>query len=146
MQSTERFHVGGRGWDGLAYNAVAFQSARIYEGRGWGHAGAHAGSRDLNLRSVGIAWAIDARAQYPTPESLSAVRDLLREGVERGHLSRDFRVAPHSEFRPTECPGPYLLEVLDELTRLDVPEPDFRSVDHIPERLRPLPESVRRTL
>jgi hypothetical protein len=27
-----------------------------------------------------------------------------------------------------------------------VPEPDFRSVDHIPERLRPLPESVRRTL
>lgn len=112
LEQVEKSHV-GKGWDGLAYNFVVFQSGRVYEVRGWEREGAH--TKGVNAHSVGIAFAIDGDNHRPTPEAWNAARDLIEDGVALGHVTADAHVSGHNEHAAKACPGKHLVPHLHEL-------------------------------
>jgi peptidoglycan recognition protein len=120
MRSVERHHVEGNGWAGLAYGWVVMPSGRVYEGRGWMREGAH--TPGWNDRSVGIAVAMDAEVHQPTPESLAAVWELIRIGIDGGALQPGPGISGHRDHRQTTCPGRHLYAAIPSLV---VPEPDI---------------------
>lgn len=97
----------------IGYNWVVMPSGRIYEGVGWGRVGAHAPG--VNSKSVGICVAMNSNLHPPTDKAVRGVREVIAEGVIRGHISASYRIAPHSEFRNTECPGSHLRAMLAQL-------------------------------
>jgi peptidoglycan recognition protein len=105
MQLMHRHHTLANKWAGIGYNFCVFQSGTVYEGRGWGRIGAHAGTAAGNATSVGICFVIDGRKDAPTPAALAAFHALRREGVELRALAREHGVRLHRDWKDTECPG-----------------------------------------
>ena len=93
----------GKGWGGISYNFLVFQSGNVYEGRGWGRTGAHTIGR--NSSSVGICLVIDGEAHRPTDAAVEATIDLIAEGVDLGHIAQSHERAPHDQFQQKVCPG-----------------------------------------
>jgi hypothetical protein len=91
-------------WAGIGYHYLIFQSGRVYEGRGWGWVGAHAGSAAGN-RTLGVAFVINGETTDPTSQALQALAWLRDEGVRLGHLTRGHALKLHSDWKPTTCPG-----------------------------------------
>ncbi|MBW3620938.1 MAG: N-acetylmuramoyl-L-alanine amidase, partial [Actinobacteria bacterium] len=112
LRQVERSHL-GKGWSGLAYNFVVFQSGRVYEVRGWGREGAH--TKGVNAHSVGIAFAIDGDRVRPTDAAWQAAKDLIEDGVAAGHLGDDVHVSGHNEHAAKACPGRHLVPHLHDL-------------------------------
>lgn len=112
LEQVERSHV-NKGWSGLAYNFVVFQSGRVYEVRGWDREGAH--TKGVNAHSVGIAFAIDGDTVKPTTAAWQAAKDLIEDGVALGHVTADAHVSGHNEHAAKACPGKHLVPHLDEL-------------------------------
>lgn len=104
MRSVEDYHTEGHHeWDDIGYAFVIFDSGRAYEGRGWGHSGAH--TKGMNFESVGIAFAIDGNQADASPAAYAKARELLREGVEHGYLSPAYSVDGHRDYQNKDCPG-----------------------------------------
>lgn len=120
MRGVETFHVEERGWAGLGYNFVVFQSGRVYEGRGWGQSGAH--TRGMNRRSHGVAFAVDGDEHALTPAAVYACRYLLDQGVRSGDLDPDFEIYGHRDFADKSCPGDLVYPVLRTLRPADAGE------------------------
>lgn len=93
----------GKGWGGISYNFLVFQSGNVYEGRGWGRTGAHTIGR--NSSSVGICLVIDGENIAPTDAAVESVIALIAEGVELGHIAPTHERAPHDRFQNKVCPG-----------------------------------------
>lgn len=113
MRLVQAFHQDDRGWNDFAYNFAIGRSARIFEGRGWGKRGAHAGTNAVNNRSMAIVFLI-GQGETPTPDMYHAAEELLHEGLDRGYDPNQFR--PHSDVRSTQCPGPAITRWLKETT------------------------------
>lgn len=90
----------------IGYNWVVMPSGRIYEGVGWGRVGAHAPG--VNASGYGICIVMNAASKPPTDQAVVAFRSIIEEGLRLGHIGRNYRVAPHSEFKNTTCPGNYI--------------------------------------
>jgi N-acetylmuramoyl-L-alanine amidase len=103
VQGVERHHAVTKGWAGIGYNFVVFQSGHIYEGRGWERIGAHAAGH--NSTSYGIALAIDGRTHSATRAAVQAVRDLIDGGIRAGHIAPDYTLRGHRDLGQTTCPG-----------------------------------------
>lgn len=93
----------GKGWGGIGYNFLVFQSGNIYEGRGWGRVGAHTVGR--NSSSVGICLVMDGQIHRPTDAAVESVIAIISEGVERGFIAQTHERAPHDQFQNKVCPG-----------------------------------------
>lgn len=93
----------GKGWGGISYNFLVFQSGNVYEGRGWGRTGAHTVGR--NSSSVGICLVIDGEAHAPTQAAVEATLALIADGVRLGHIAQTHARAPHDRFQNKVCPG-----------------------------------------
>jgi peptidoglycan recognition protein len=106
-----RDHVNRHRWAGIGYNFVIFQSGRIYEGRGWGRIGAHAGSAAGN-RTLGVVFAINGETTAPSPAALRSLAALRDAGVRLGHLTRGHATKLHSDWKATACPGRRVAEAL----------------------------------
>lgn len=104
---------GGRGWDGIGYNFVVFQSGHVFEGRGWDRTGAHAKGR--NSTSVGICLFIDGEQHTPTKAAIHAIRELIQQGVATGRIAPDYEIVGHRDVWATDCPGDAVYHVLDLL-------------------------------
>lgn len=102
------FHRDGNGWIGIGYNFIITQNGNIYEGRGWGRIGAHAGTMEGNRTSIGIAFLIDGYKQVPTTEARNAFDRLRADGIRQGHLTEGHRIKLHRDWKATDCPGPVL--------------------------------------
>lgn len=113
MQGVQRFHVEDQGWADIGYNWIIFQSGHVYEGRGWGRAGAH--TKGQNSKSVGICFAINGDEFYLTPAAIEACRELLAEGVELGFIARNFQIKGHRDYAEKSCPGRLVYPILDSL-------------------------------
>lgn len=121
MRSIEAFHASpkptGRGWSGFAYNFCIFPSGRVYQGRGWGHMGAH--SDGENARSVGVLFPQDGNRQDLTPQQIESFRLLMQEGVDRRALAPEWKADGHRNMpgESTMCPGSKILARIPELNR-----------------------------
>jgi peptidoglycan recognition protein len=99
-------------WAGIGYNFVITQNGNVYEGRGWGRVGAHAGTTEGNRTSAGIAFLIDGRSHAPTPAAMEALTALRAEGIRVGQLLTRHGVKLHRDWRATECPGERVIAAL----------------------------------
>ena len=114
MRAMEKFHAEENGWDGIAYNFVPFQSGRVFEGRGWGYQGAHAG--DGNRVSEGFAFAIDGRTTTPSPAAIASCRLLIVDGVRAGAIASEYRLSGHRDWMEgRDCPGDEMYAMIQTL-------------------------------
>lgn len=117
MLSMHKAHL-RRGWAGIGYHFVIFQSGRVYEGRGWGRVGAHAGTGPGN-RTLGVAFAINGETTSPSADALDSLAAITGEGVRLGHLQRQPSIYMHRDWSSTSCPGRKVIDAL----RLPTPVP-----------------------
>lgn len=104
LRGVEHYHSVEKGWGGgTGYQFHAFGSGRKWEGRGWRRSGAHTVGK--NGSSVAIALPIDGNAHEPTEAQTQAVADIIREGVEQGHIKAGYRVRGHRDYSSKTCPG-----------------------------------------
>lgn len=115
VRSIERFHVEERGWSAIGYNFVVTPNGHVFEGRGWERAGAHAGTRADNFRSIGVCYLADGNVTRLTDAALEAIHQLLDEGVRDGHLDRNYRLTGHRDHKATDCPGALVYAQLDAI-------------------------------
>jgi len=120
MRQVQHTHRVTHQWAGIGYHFVIFQSGRIYEARGWGRVGAHAGDGGGN-RTLGVAFAIDGMVTRPSPAALLSWGWLRDEGVRLGHLTRGHAVKMHWDWKATQCPGDLVAHSL-----LEAPAPSRR--------------------
>lgn len=109
----------GRGWADIGYHYVVDRAGRIWEGRPMRWQGAHADG-DNNRGNIGVCllgrFMRGGDGQEPSEEQNAALEKLLR------HLCRQHAITPgaiyfHRRFKATECPGPRLEAVVNEIRR-----------------------------
>lgn len=113
IRRIESDHVLGRGWQGIGYNFLVTPNGHVFEGRGWGHMGAHAPGK--NDESVGVCFTMNGDEGPLTPAAIEAFRELVAHGVEHHHLADGYEVVGHRDVRATECPGAKVYAQLEEL-------------------------------
>ena len=102
LRNFQTYHM-GKGWADIGYNFLVDQNGVIWEGRGWGIKGSHAGPK-ANPCSVGVQAMLGAR-QKPSPAMLASLKWLFDETRRRyGNVSPSF----HSAWMSTSCPGEHL--------------------------------------
>jgi hypothetical protein len=105
VRQIQQFHQGPeRGWADIGYNFLIAPDGTIFEGRGWGLAGAHA--RNHNSTTIGAAFIGDGR--QPVPDAaLQSILWLAGEADRRfGKLNRQ----GHRDVGSTVCPGDVLYQ------------------------------------
>lgn len=117
LRGIQAFHM-GKGWADIGYNFL-IGAGRIWEGRGWGYAGAHADG--FNTKGWGVAFLGDNDPGRDVPPEDRALFRLLYEvGVSRaGH---GIRPVGHRDVNPdTVCPGGELAKFVASNLTLGVP-------------------------
>ncbi|XP_069358353.1 peptidoglycan recognition protein-like [Maniola hyperantus] len=89
-------------WD-IGMSFMVGGNGKVYEGNGWLRVGAH--TFGYNRRSIGISFLGNYNNDEPKPEQLEAVKNLIKCGVEKGHLSPDYHLVGHKQLISTESPG-----------------------------------------
>ncbi|XP_029027919.1 peptidoglycan recognition protein 5 [Betta splendens] len=117
LVTIQTMHMKERGFDDIGYNFLVAGDGTMFEGRGWGVAGAH--TRGNNHDSLGIAFMGNFNRDTPSQEAVSAVTRLLQSAVCQGFLHQDFVLLGHRDLGNTECPGEKLYAVLPQLRRTD---------------------------
>jgi peptidoglycan recognition protein len=103
VRAIHRFH--DTRWLGIGYNFIITQNGRVYEGRGWGRVGAHAGTEQGNQTSIGVAFLIDGNKAVPSAMAQIAFDELRAQGVADAHLTPDHTIKLHRDWKQTQCPG-----------------------------------------
>ena len=101
LRAWQRYHMGTKGWEDIAYNYAIGQSGLIYRLRGENRAGATSG----DLEPDGIPENHEARAvvfilgegQEPTAAAYTAFQKMW--------ITDPLRVTVHSDHKSTACPG-----------------------------------------
>ena len=97
----QNFHMDSNGWADIGYNFLVDRSGKIYEGRGWTVAGAHAAPH--NTTHIGVCFI--GRDGDATPAAKNAIRSLYDEANRRSGrpLARTWHGGLYGN--STECPG-----------------------------------------
>lgn len=106
VRSMQDFHMDSNGWSDLGYSLVCCRHGHVYEGRGIGVRGAHAGTSDIggNDRWYGVQ-AMIGQGDTITAELLAGLVDAIaycRRGGAGG------RINGHRDHHATDCPGDQL--------------------------------------
>ncbi|XP_022130726.2 peptidoglycan recognition protein [Pieris rapae] len=109
-RSIQNYQVDELGYWDIGMSFLVGGNGKIYEGCGWLHVGAH--TYGYNSKSIGISFIGNYNNDDPTSAQLEAVKDLLRCGVEEGHLSSDYKVVGHKQLIATQSPGRRLYQVI----------------------------------
>jgi serine/threonine protein kinase len=121
IQAVQRLHIQQNGLGDIGYHFVIDTSGRIFEGRSLQFQGAHAKGEN-NKNNVGVCllgnFTRGDGGQAPTAAQMASTQELLDALRNRYGISRDQCMA-HSDFVSTECPGPYLIEWLQQYRRGD---------------------------
>jgi len=107
IQGIQNYHQNTQKWPDIAYSWIVDSMGRIWEGRGWGVAGAH--TLNWNWDSHAIFLPLGGN-QKPTTEQIAASKIVIAEhnrrygtGFVKGHVD-----APNQ----TSCPGPVVLPLV----------------------------------
>lgn len=93
-------------WGDIGYHFLIDGGGRIFQGRELEWQGAHAGGAN-NHQNLGICMLGDLEKRAPTEAALKSLQVLLDDLRAKYRIPAD-RVAPHSEYGNTRCPGPAL--------------------------------------
>jgi len=105
VRSIQAFHQGPeRKWADVGYNFLVAPTGEIFEGRGWGYAGAHA--RGHNSASIGVAYIGDGSKSVPE----AAKRSILLLAAEADRRFGKLRRVGHRDVGATACPGDVLYQ------------------------------------
>lgn len=121
LRNFQTYHM-SKGWSDIGYNFLVDQNGVIWEGRGWGIKGSHAGA-SANPHSVGVQAMIGA-SQRPSEALKGSLRWLYAETRRRyGNVSPSC----HSAWMSTSCPGEHLRSWIRAggLTTQTPPEKDW---------------------
>ncbi|XP_055389710.1 peptidoglycan-recognition protein SA-like [Condylostylus longicornis] len=114
VQNIQDYHMKKLGWSDIGYNFLIGNDGNIYEGVGWHKIGAH--TYGYNSKSIGIAFIGNFDNALPTTAALDAAKKLLECGVEKGELSRRYKLFGGRQVSSTVSPG---LELYNEIQDWD---------------------------
>ena len=130
----QRFHQDTRGWADIAYTVIYSPKHRVlFEGRGFGIAGAH--TRSHNRTSHGLCVLGNYDVTKPTDNMIEDLAEFAR-WHRTAYGAGTYR--PHNDVSATKCPGDNLLAVLDIInleTERDY-TPAYDNTPDIPPTLR----------
>lgn len=112
LEGYRRDHVGRQGWRDIAYNVAVDQAGRLWVLRGLSRQAGANGTRAAN-EQYGAILALVGNGEDPTPELIAGIQYAIRLYDVRfpGKIGR---VAPHSAFVDTACPGVKLRHLLND--------------------------------
>lgn len=93
----------GRGFKGISYSHLIFNSGNIYEGRGWLKMGAH--TEGYNSRAHAACFAGNFDEVELSDQAIMAYQWLVWEGKRVGALQKTLEQKEHDEVKATACPG-----------------------------------------
>lgn len=85
----------------IGYNFVIGGDDNIYVGRGWDNHNFH-----MNLDTIGISFIGNYVYNTLKPGMIEATHELLKLGVEKGKLDKDYILVGHNQTDNTISPGP----------------------------------------
>ena len=118
----QRFHMGTRGWNDIAYSWLYSPSTRLfYEGRGAGVQGAHTSGDNTRSHALCVLGNFDT--QRPPSHVVADLRAFLRWHASYGpsRFTGGHRDAPGAS---TACPGRHLYALLPTLNSVAAPPKD----------------------
>ena len=98
VRGIQAFHIDGRGWNDIAYNAVVCPHGYVYEGRGPGVRSAANGTDPGNDNDVAVCY-LSGEGDPFTPEGAQAMADAMH------WLAPGGKRHAHRDWKPTACPG-----------------------------------------
>jgi N-acetylmuramoyl-L-alanine amidase len=114
LRSYQQYHMKTRLWSDIAYSfAVAPESGRVYELRGWGNR--PGATRNHNKSSYAIVIIGDTSRNIVSDACVEAVRHLIIAGQSAGHISHSVKVLGHRDAKATACPGDSAYARLNEM-------------------------------
>jgi LysM repeat protein len=120
LKATERHHMSrDPKMSGVGYNFAIDKWGRIWELRGWDFKNAANGTTSNNT-SFSVNCLVGVEDNEPTPEMVSALQWLYREGVRR--FRKPLAVKGHQEHKATACPGGELMKLIRS-GRIQAPAP-----------------------
>ncbi|MBA3709907.1 MAG: N-acetylmuramoyl-L-alanine amidase [Planctomycetes bacterium] len=101
-----------KGWACIGYHFIIATDGRVYEGRPLAYQGAHAGG-DNNIGNVGVCLLGNFERDRVPEVQRAALISVLDRLSNRFEIART-EIHGHREFKTTDCPGRYLMAVVDE--------------------------------
>lgn len=98
VRGIQAFHIDGRGWNDIAYNAIVCPHGYVYEGRGPGARSAANGTDTGNDNDVAVCY-LSGEGDPFTPEAAQAMADAMH------WLAPGGKRHAHRDWKPTACPG-----------------------------------------
>ncbi|XP_030568529.1 peptidoglycan-recognition protein SA [Drosophila novamexicana] len=112
LQGMQSYHQTQLDYHDIGYNFLIGNDGIVYEGTGWGIAGAH--TYGYNANGTGIAFIGNYVDKLPAQAALDACKKLLACGVELGELSEDYGLIGGSQVISTQSPGLTLYNEIQE--------------------------------
>lgn len=103
VRAIQRFHVEGRGWADIAYNAVVCPHGYVFEGRGPGVKSAANGDEATNDDWYAVCY-LGGVGDGFTDAGKQGFRDAVAWLREKGNAGP--RINGHRDHKATACPGP----------------------------------------
>ncbi|XP_076449431.1 peptidoglycan-recognition protein SC2-like [Babylonia areolata] len=110
IKGFQDYHMKDKDWNDIAYSFVVGEDGKAYEGRGWGVVGAH--TKNYNSVAIGICFIGDFNTREPNAAAVSTAQQLIKMGVDHGHISATYTLKGHRDLGATDCPGDRLYELV----------------------------------
>ena len=120
LRQVERMHINGN-FDDFAYNGASSNTEEAYtDGRGpLVQGGATGNGVDrYSLSVVAVGDFHTASGQVPTNLLVTNTASLIARWIKLGHVTRDFKLAPHRDYYATACCGDRLVKRIPEIEKL----------------------------
>jgi hypothetical protein len=110
LKRIERQHQ-GRNSSTIGYNFAIDKWGQIWELRGLTYRNAANGNVSSNKTTVSVLLLVGVNDNEPTPEMVGALQELYQ--LLSVLLGRPLHVRPHQYHKPTACPGPNVLALIN---------------------------------
>jgi len=108
-------HKHKKHWADIGYHYLIDREGRIWEGRNINFQGAHARG-DNNIGNIGIALLGNFDIEKPTLLQVKSLKDFTLK-LQKKHGVRRSQIFGHEHFTITQCPGKFLIPIVDGLKR-----------------------------
>lgn len=106
----QNFHMDDRQWADIGYNFLVDEGGHVYEARGWDRVGAH--TKGWNAMSVAFSVMGNFEETKPDVRALEAVQGMIQLGIDKGKISKDYKLYGHRDVGQTACPGENLYKII----------------------------------
>ena len=114
LRGLQSWGASDRNWWDVPYHFLIDLEGRVYEGRDWRYMGETNTTYDPAGHFL-ISVIGNYARQEPTPAQLDAIADLMAWAITRFDLPLD-RIGGHYDYADTTCPGPNLVQHLEDGT------------------------------